>query len=107
MKVPLTIEKMLEMDGGKLSGAIAHELAKVAEDMKVRSGDTKVRKINVQLEFQPDERDPAVGWTRFKVKSTVPDQKSRDYSVAVHGKHGLVVNPESPDDVRQSTLDEQ
>jgi hypothetical protein len=40
------------------------------------------------------------------IRAKVPTRRSRKYQLAAHANGALLVNPDSPDDVSQMTIDE-
>ena len=108
MQITLTLDTLKEIDSGRISAAFNAELRRIAQDLIDRPADPTARTVVLTVTVKPNG-DSGVCETadlEFRVKSSVPQRRSRSYSVAVQGNGSLVMNPVSPQDVRQRTLDE-
>lgn len=110
MRQLLKLSTIKEIENGKLERAVDRELAAVAKDIRDRPGLEKTRTVMVQLEFTPvsdglGDTDPLAKF-KFRVKSNVPSKDSAEYTLGVNGAGAFEINPDSPDDPRQGTLDE-
>lgn len=108
MKVRLSLESLRELDMGRISAAWDHELRHVVRDMHDRPTDASPREISLRFTLTPEDDGGVLAAVNgeFEVKSKVPPRRSRRYQLQAHASGVLLVNPESPDDVRQGTLDE-
>lgn len=108
MKVRLTLEELARLDQGKVAAVFQRELKHVVGDCVDRATDKTARKITMTLSVTPQECDGVCDTVEAEVtiKSSVPDRRTRPYQLAVNGRGDVVVNDASPDDVRQTTLDE-
>lgn len=109
MKQKFTLASLSDLDMGKVSAAVQGELSAVVRDLVDRPGDQAKRSVILQIDLTPEKNDLGVCETAlvdFKISSRVPPRQSRAYSMGVHPSGGLIFNPESPDNVRQASLDE-
>ena len=109
-KVKLGLENLQLLDNQKIAAAFNHELRHVVKDCIDRPGDDRARAVSLDMTVTPEcDRESGVCDTvsvEFTVKSAVPNRRSRKFQMAVDAKGVIVVNPESPENVRQGTLDE-
>lgn len=108
MKIRLSLATLGQLDLGKVDAAFANELRHVVKDCIDRPHEGQARKVVIELAVTPRPSDGVCSVVdgEFTLKSTVPPRRTRPYEMAVHASGALMVNPESPEDVRQGTLDE-
>lgn len=108
MKIRLSLATLGQLDLGKIDAAFAAELRHVVKDCIDRPHEESARKVVLELAVTPRASDGVCSVVdgEFTLKSTVPPRRTRPYEMAVHASGQLLVNPESPDDIRQGTLDE-
>lgn len=104
----LKLERLAEIDDGRIAAAFDDEIGKIVEDLNDRPGDKTARSVTVKLSFVPHAPGGAVDDVSvdFEITSKIPKKRSKTYSMAVHGTRRLVFNDVSTDDVRQGTLDQ-
>ena len=106
--VALSLKTIEDMDFGKVAVAFNHHLGRAVEDCMDRPADKKPRKIILTGELTPqidqtgDCTDVAV---EFKVRSTVPEHRSKTFVCRPRKGGHLLFNPESPESIDQQTLD--
>lgn len=107
-KEPFTLASLLKLDMGVVQAQFDAHLQRVLADVKDRAGDETARKISIVCSIKPTS-DSTIGVT-FTLKSDVPEHKTRDYEMTIRNvgglKLGALFNLESPDDIKQGTLDE-
>lgn len=104
----VSLGSIAELDAGRLAEAFQQEIAKVEHDLKDRPGLKGARTVSLVMTAKPisDARGELISVDLlFDVKSSTPKKSSQIYNAAC-GRNGLHVNDLSPDDVRQSTLDD-
>jgi hypothetical protein len=108
MKIKLTLDTLKSLDMGKISAAFDHELRHVVKDCIDRPGDESTRTVALQMTVKPEPSDGVCDTVmcEFTVTSKVPPRRSRQFQLQAHARGDVLVNTESPDDVRQGTLDE-
>lgn len=108
MKIELNLGSIAALDEGRIVAAFNKELQKCVSDCVARPDTTGARTVTLVMSVSPDGTDSVCDrvMTDFKVKSSVPGRSSRGYQVQCHPSGKLLVNPESPDDVNQMTIDE-
>lgn len=103
----MKLENLADLDNGRVSLAFTHELKRAVQDCLDRPGDSTARKVTVVFTLKPitDEAgdcDTVNG--DFKIKSTVPERKSKTYNFAARKSGHLVFSEESPQNVQQTTF---
>lgn len=109
MKKRFTLETIGDLDSGKIAAAFETELKRVVDDLADRPGDKSCRRLALEVSFTPDASESGVcdgAKVEFKVKTSVPHRRSREFSMAVNASGSLIFNTEAPDNARQGTLDE-
>lgn len=97
-----------ELDGGRVGAAFDHELRRCVEDCQDRPGDTKPRKVTLELTIEPVKSDSNFCeevWGKIRISSTVPKRQTKPISFGVRKGGMLVFNDLSEDDVKQRTID--
>lgn len=107
--VELSLKSLEELDDGRVAAAFICELKRVVLDCMDRPGDTNPRKVAMEFTLKPivDEAgmcESAEG--DFKIKSKVPDRKTKTYSFNVNKRGHLIYSSNSPDNVDQTTFDD-
>lgn len=108
-KIALTLESLQDLDMGKVATAWKQDLERLVRDCMDRPGDTTSRTLNLKLTLVPEQDDTGaceVVSGEFEIIARTPPRRSRKYEMQVHGSGSLLVNPESPSNIRQRTLDE-
>jgi hypothetical protein len=109
MKIKLGLSSLKELDMGKIAAAFDHEMRHVVNDCLDRPGDETARTVSLCMKMVPDCDSTGVAETvtaEFVIKSTVPPRTSKKYQLQTHRNGHVLVNPESPEDITQGTLDE-
>lgn len=104
----LQIQQLEALDP-RIAKAFEIALKRAAEDCDDRPGEKRPRKVLLEAEFWPvaDQRgDLCEVKGSFRIKSTIPSQRSKDYSFECRKGGMLVFNDLSQDDVNQKTFDE-
>jgi len=104
----LTLQTIVDHDGGKVALAFDHEITQMIRDVMDRPGDKSVRKTTLVISAVPnlDEQAGAldtVGVT-FRVSSTTPVRRSIEYPMLATNAGKLMFQPSSPRDPRQTEL---
>ena len=109
MKIKLGLSTLKELDMGKITAAFDHELKHVVKDCIDRPGDNRDRVVELQMRVVPDCDGSGIAETvtaEFSIKSKVPPRQSKKYQLQASANGVVTVNPESPENVHQGTLDE-
>ncbi len=104
---PLTLASLVDLDMGKATLAFQQHLARAAADCIDRPGDTKPRKVILEISMVPViENDGSCDEVNSQicVSSKVPRHQTKVYSFGVRKNGSLVFNPDSPDNVSQGTF---
>lgn len=108
-KMKLGLDTLNQIDMGKIKAAFDHELKHVVKDALDRPGDSTPRVVQLSMSVVPDVDSQGVAETvtcEFNVKSKVPPRRSKKYQLQASANGTVMVNPESPDNIHQGTLDE-
>lgn len=101
------LDNLKELDGGKAAAAFETHVRRAAADCMDRPGDNKARKVTLEVTIIPI-MDPAGDCTEVEAqihaKSTVPPHRTKPYSFGLRRNGVLVFNPDSTDNIAQSTL---
>jgi hypothetical protein len=106
----ITLQTLNDFDCGRVAVAFNAELKKVVEDLRDRAGDKSKRTVTLTVGLTPQPTtggDCETALVGFAVHSKIPVRSTRDYEVKVRANNALVVNAESPTDVRQGTIDQE
>lgn len=109
MKRKIEAKDIATLDDGKVGLAIDKELRAVVDDCMDRPGLVKPRAVTIKLAVVPQIGEDGVCEAVVVdavVHHSKPPRQSRPMQMAVRGNGDLIFNDASPDDVRQSTLDE-
>jgi hypothetical protein len=102
----LSLETLSQLDE-KIAEAFRRHLDRASHDCYDRPGDNKPRKITLEVALVPVLEDDG-GCKDVKVQvqvaSAVPKHKTKVISVGLRPNASLVFNPDSLDDVNQTTL---
>lgn len=108
--VKVGLETLQQLDGGGIVAEFNEELKRCINDCLYRPHDTKPRKAVLQISVVPI---PPTGAgvvehanISAQIKSSIPVVTSREFEARVYGNGTLGINPASPDDVEQGTLDD-
>lgn len=107
--VEMSLSSLQEIDDGRVALAFVHELKRVVLDCIDRPGDTSARKVALVFSLKPViAEDGACECAKgdFKIKSTVPERKSKNYEFNVNKKGHLLYSSTSPEAVDQTTFDD-
>lgn len=107
--VELSLSSMQELDDGRVAAAFIAELKRVVLDCIDRPGDSSARKVQLLFTLTPviaDDGTCESAFGEFKIKSAVPDRKTKGYSFNVNKKGHLIYSSTSPDNVDQTTFDD-
>lgn len=108
-----SLPTLIELDGGRVPEAWNQAVQRCAADCEDRPALKKARKVTLELELIPvfsqdghvlDSIDAS-----FKVKDSAPLRETKKYNLALRkkaGKHQLVFNDMSDDNIHQRTIDE-
>ncbi|MEZ6097271.1 MAG: hypothetical protein R3C03_24110 [Pirellulaceae bacterium] len=109
----LTFETIMKnLDGGRVAMAFQQHVQRVVQDCENRPGDDKERKVTLEFKCYPIADDHGTCEEvkgKFHVTSTVPKQRSKEYSFGVRKSQKglqLVFNDLSDGDIKQGTFDE-
>lgn len=104
----LTLGKVENMDNGKIGAMFRQHLQKCVEDINDRPGDQTGRTVSFKMTLTPTGASGIVDDVKvgFSITSSVPANKTRDYSMLPDGKGQLIFNDVSRENVRQKTLDD-
>ena len=103
----LSLETLRDLDMGKVMEAFNLHIARASRDCMDRPGDSKARSVTLQLALVPVlEPDGSCDQVKAQVhiSSKVPTHRTKVYSLGLRRNGALVFNPDSPDDINQTTL---
>lgn len=103
----LTLENLQQLDGGRICEAFNQAIKRAAVDCIDRPGETKERKVNLQIGIKPimeDDGDATTVKYAFEVKDTIPTRKSKVYEASLQRNGTLIFNDMSDDAADQTTF---
>lgn len=104
----MSLESLNSLDDGRVSMAFLHELKRAVADCMDRPGDKTAREVSLVFKLKPiiDESTGQCDMVNgdFKIKSKVPERKSKTYNFGVRKGGQLVFNENSPQAVDQKTI---
>jgi len=103
----LTIQNFEHLDGGKAALSFNAHIQRVAMDCMDRPGDPRARKVTLSVDLTPvlgEDGSADEVKMKFHVKSSVPDHKSKVYSLGMRMNGVLIFNEDSPEAIDQSTF---
>jgi hypothetical protein len=103
----VSLDSLSELDNGRVAKAAAKHFARAGADCYDRPADPKERVITLEIALSPKTGQDGLCTgisARCKVKSKVPEHVSGTMSFAVGANGALLFNPDSPENVDQSTL---
>jgi hypothetical protein len=108
--VPMDLSSLDKLDDGRVAKAFLHDLNRIVQDCYDRPGDKKPRSIVLEFAVVPVastengqlECESVEG--QFRVKSKVPERRSKTYSFKGNTKGHLAFSVDSPDNVNQTTM---
>lgn len=108
-KAILSLRGLGDLDEGHFSVAIDNALLAIGRDIRDRGVDKRVRRLAIIVEVKPivDKGRVLALSTTAKLKTSIPDEISAPTAMELHGTGLIGFNPSSPDDPRQSTIDEE
>lgn len=103
----LDLQALTLLDMGKVNALFLRAMENVARDLSGRPTDESARKVEVVFSFRPVASDGMLEETRMEVvvKTKVPAQRTREYSMGITPKGQAVFNVDAPDNCNQETLD--
>lgn len=105
--VQLTLDSLVNLDLGKGAEAFNRHLRRAVEDCMDRPADTTARKVQLEISLIPimeQGGDCVEVSAQIHAASKVPPHRTKLYSMGVRKGGILVFNPDSPDNVNQSTF---
>lgn len=107
-RVKMTLDTIKDLGSGAIAAEWAKALQRCGMDCQERPGEKGPRRVVMVAEVKPVEQDgvcEALSCT-IQVSDSVPKRQSRVYELGISNRGDVIVNPDSPDDVSQGTLDE-
>ena len=107
MYVIIGLETLKDIDGGRIREALDHHIRRAALDCKDRPGDPAARVVTMTIKIVPEiEDDGSCDRCRMAIEFTskVPNHRSKAIEVGLRANGALVFNPDSPDNINQSTF---
>lgn len=95
------------LDGGKAALAFAMHVKRAALDCMDRPGDGTARSVTLKITMVPrmeSDGDCNEVFSQLKVTSSLPPHQTKMLSLAMKRNGSLLFNPDSLDDVNQTTL---
>ena len=102
-----TLKNLEDLDGGKGAVAFEQHVRRAALDCMDRPGDKAARKVVLEVTLIPVMEaggDCTTVDAQIKVSSAVPKHQTKPYSFGLRRGGMLVFNPDSVDNVNQTTL---
>lgn len=109
MKKILTLESLKELNSGLPAHAWQKKLEHVVRDCVDRPGDGSSRKVVMTLSVVPKVDDSGVCdavEAEIEIVAKTPPLRTRKYEMGVNAKGVATFNDESPESIKQGTLDE-
>lgn len=103
----LSLSTLKDLDGGKATLAVDLALRQVALDLSDRPGDPSGRKVKIEFVISPVTDETGVcgsAEVSISVDPVLPKRKTRKYSMALAHNGTFHFNPDSADNVHQTTL---
>lgn len=103
----LTYKTLGELDGGVIAIAVDSELKRVIADCRDREGESKPRKITLELLISPltDQCGHADDVeTQFTIKSSVPSRRTKAYRMGMRRDDTVFFQEDSLMEPSQNTL---
>jgi hypothetical protein len=107
--VSLSINSLAELDGGKVSAAFLHDLRRIIQDCIDRPGDKTARTITLEFSAKPQVGQELVCEGvegKFRIKSRIPERKTKAYHFQTDRSGGLFFNANNPSNPDQTTIDD-
>ena len=104
---PLNLRTLAELDLGKGAEAFQRLLKRAVEDCMDRPGDKTARKVALEIHIVPimeQGGDCTEVAAEIHCTAKVPTYRTKPYSMGVRKGGHLVFNPDSPDNINQSTF---
>lgn len=108
MKKILTLDSLKGLNAGLPAAAWQKELEHIVKDCVDRPGDSSPRTLTLTLAMVPKEENGTCDAVEaeIEIKAKVPPRRSRKYEMGVNAKGVVSFNDESPESIKQGTLDE-
>jgi hypothetical protein len=106
----ISLANIQKLAGGTIDESFQRHLRRAIADCGDRPGDGKARTVSLVLQIRPEtEQMGAASHVSIecKLKSSVPDHVSRPISCKINQKSDAIFNDLAPDNVRQTTIDQQ
>jgi len=112
--IPLSLETVKDLDGGRPSLAFSHAVEQCVLDCKDRPMDERARKISLEFSLSPvaEESDVAGVFNLasveggFKIKVAMPNRQTKTYSFGINRQGKLFFSETSPGNVAQTTFED-
>lgn len=108
--VQLNFKSLADLDDGRIATAFEHEIKRAVQDCYDRPSDKKPRTITLEFQLTPiTENNGGVVETEgchgeFKIKSKVPERRSKTYEFKANKQGHLSFSSNSPDNHDQTTI---
>ncbi len=109
MKIAVGLNNLETLDMGRLNEAFQHHLRTVVRDCMDRPGETKKRGIKINFSIVPERNETGTCervLMYVQIGNTVPAHQTEVFQCQPQVNGNLLVNPVSPENVDQHTLDE-
>lgn len=109
VKKILTLDSLKGLNSGLPAAAWQKELEHITRDCVDRPGDPSPRTLTMTLVIVPKADNAGTCdavEAEIEIKAKVPPRRSRKYEMGVNAKGVVTFNDESPESIRQGTLDE-
>ncbi|MHA7813234.1 MAG: hypothetical protein ACX94C_07585 [Phycisphaerales bacterium] len=104
-KPNFTLETISQIDEGVIAHEFNQKLEAIRQDLHDRPNLDKDRTIVMEVKFRPSQHASFAAETQFRIKHSIPPARSRKYEVGTE-RRGMSINPASPSNIKQGTLDE-
>lgn len=104
----LTLASLAEIDGGRLALAFEQALKRCVLDCEDRPGESKPRKLTLNLELTPTLDEDLVCDNvklQFHISDNVPKRRTKKYDMSLRKGGHLLFQPDSLDNVDQTTFE--
>ena len=103
----LQLDSFEDIDGGRIAEELRVHLRRIWLDYKYRPADATARVVTMKIKLVPElEADGSCDRCKMAVEfsSSIPKHKTRTIELGMKASGMLVFNPDSPDNVVQSTM---
>jgi hypothetical protein len=102
------LASLVGIDAGRIKEAFEQAVRRCEDDCRDRPAVDRDRTVTLRASFRPvvgDNGELESCNVDFEINDNIPKRRSKVYNMKA-GRHGLLFNELSPEEIRQGTLDE-